>query len=972
MGRLQDNQYSALQQSTRKRRSTAKQNQARDKDESKLQATFCPPLDPSLIQAIWNDSFNYATCFEILSSLAKEADQTLDQQDVLASMEQLDLGNETKTIITTTTDTTTESEDENINFLFTCFPTFPLQDLVDALESQDNDVEKATDVLLNREFIQQVEHQNDIVESAEKNGMKAASTTKKRVKPRPRKSTVWTSGQLPSVGISQGHTSNPAAQSQNMREIIAQEEEDAYTDIATMPFNMWHQYDPTINNLEHYFPRVPKSTIAACVQHCRGNIIASVKSIMEKHPEEKPEHELTWSLVKDLNHVKQELEAIMVDRTLDDIARVALGVVISCKDSNKSLDQMVQMGIEHFLSFDVNQLALEARLQKMAKESDIIRAKQKKQDMPVIPEYLLLNNQRDYIEDDPEECRDIAMQLIIERNTLFRKAAAAYQHAKNKGPGEGGIAFFYSDNARQLDSRAKDWNMRAARATVRGHRLRQNDDHLLDLHGLTVVEAQAVVREGVNQWYSRSQMQSSRRQLRPLKIITGVGKHSKYGESKLLPSTLKILKQEGWLFDMPNPGCIFVKGAKPTNMAIEEGEQFKARSDKDVYVTSRLDIKLPPQVDDLIPLNTRLSTTPTVLSEKPQWRTTLIYYISHQILSRLKNSQATLDIISISEDCKQEKLGSVTLSMQDAKSVLMRKGGRDMSQIQQFVVDKGDWIPIRGTATGKIKAGLFIVEMPYSTESNVSGNKEFGTPLQIPVRSNHSNKSNMGELGLEICSDMSDLFINLNGDDDPEQQEESILDYQESDDGIEQEEEDFITIGSGTDKIGFLFRIIQAKHISSILNQYSDIEEAYFYYHFGKREYQCLVEQGHDNWRAIEYHSNVLLQGSLQDIKDWLSEQNSMEVFLVVKQLNQSEDIIIGKSEVFLKSRDIGISQQSVIIYDTDKSWHINQEKQFAQMQLQIGLTRGWETIEDIGNISKQIYRYTSQDFTFDNENEVF
>ncbi|KAI8644198.1 hypothetical protein BD408DRAFT_125805 [Parasitella parasitica] len=581
MGRLQDNQYSALQQSTRKRPSTAKKIEDREKDESKLQATFCPPLDPSLIQAIWNDSFNYATSFDILSSLAKEADQTLDQQDVLASMEQLDLGSETTT--TTATDTTTESEEENINFLFNCFPTFPLQDLVDALKSQDNDIEKATDILLNREFIQQVERQGDIIEPSKKNGIRVTPTTKKKVKPKQKSSTLWTSGQLPGVGISQGHTSNPAVQSQNMREIMAREEEDAYADMATMPFNVWHQYDTTISNLERYFPRVPKSTIAACVQHCRGNVIASVKSIMKRHPEGKPERELTWSLIKDSNHVKQELEIIMVDRTPDDIARVALGVVISCKDQNKTLDQMVQMGIEHFLSFDVNQLALEARLQKMTKEADMIRAKQKKQNVPVIPEYLLIHNKRDYTEDDPEECRDIAMQLIMERNELFRKAAAAYRQAKNKGPGEGGVAFFYSDNARQIDSRAKDWNMRAARATVRGHRLRQNDDHLLDLHGLTVAEAQVVVREGVNQWYSRSQMQScksfsrtsicrignivnvARRQCRSLKIITGVGKHSQYGESKLLPSTLKILRQEGWLFDMPNPGCIFVKGAKPTN-----------------------------------------------------------------------------------------------------------------------------------------------------------------------------------------------------------------------------------------------------------------------------------------------------------------------------------------------------------------------------------------------------------------------
>lgn len=422
-------------------------------------------------------------------------------------------------------------------------------------------------------------------------------------------------------------------------------------------------------------------------------------------------------------------------------------------------------------------------------------------------------------------------------------------------------------------------------------------------------------------------------------------------------------------------------------VAIEDGEQFKAQSDKDVYVTSRLNIRLPPQVDDLIPPNTRLSTRPTALVKEPQWRTTLVYYISNQILSRLKNSQATLEITSLSENCTQEKLGTVTLNMEDAKSVLMRKGSRNISQIQQFVVDKGDWMSIQGGATtGRIKAGLFIVEMPHNADSNFSGNKEIGTPLQMPLRLNHSSKSNnMGELGLEICSDMSDLFINsaeLHDDDDynddeQEQREGSVPDFQEF--GEEQEPElelddddDCIVVGSGTGRFGFLFRIIQAKHISSILDQYSDIEDAYFYYQFADKEYQCLIESDQDNWRATEYHANVPLQGDLQEIKDWLSKQMTMEVCLVVKQLNQPEDIIIGKSEVFLKERDIGIAQQSSIIYDNDKTWHINSEKQFAQLQLQIGLTKGWDTSDDDVHIQKTDYISSAQDDTFDNDNEVF
>lgn len=409
-------------------------------------------MDPSLIQAIWNDSFNYDASFEILSSLAQDADQTLDQQEMMQAMEQVEL-DESAT-------NTAESEDENINFLLTCFPTLPLEELVDALKTQDNDVEKATDLLLSREFLQEAEHTSGVVldKSQDENlyFSRKDDQPKKKPKNKKKKGTVWTSGQLPNTQASTARSND--------------ENQDPYAELATVPFNCWHQYDVTVNTIQRYFPRIPKITVATCVQHCRGNIIASVKMIMEKMPEEKPEHELSWSAVKELTNVKQELEVIMVDRTPDDIYRVSVGVIIKFEGKDASTEQMVQAGIEHFLTFDVNQLELEARLQKMAKESDIIRKTKKKNGMPVIPEYLLMNNQQDYQDDDPEECRDIAMQLIMERNELFRKAAAAYRQSKNKGPGEGGIAFYYSDNARQIDSRAKDWNMRAARATVRGHR----------------------------------------------------------------------------------------------------------------------------------------------------------------------------------------------------------------------------------------------------------------------------------------------------------------------------------------------------------------------------------------------------------------------------------------------------------------------------------------------------------------------
>ncbi|KAF9386167.1 hypothetical protein BGX21_000872, partial [Mortierella sp. AD011] len=98
-------------------------------------------------------------------------------------------------------------------------------------------------------------------------------------------------------------------------------------------------------------------------------------------------------------------------------------------------------------------------------------------------------------DDDPVWCRQRAHEVLGQRNELFRKAAQAYQAAKGKGGGMSGIAAYYADEGKKLDAEGKRWHMRAARAVVQHHRLENNNPNLVDLHGLTVSEAQTVVKE---------------------------------------------------------------------------------------------------------------------------------------------------------------------------------------------------------------------------------------------------------------------------------------------------------------------------------------------------------------------------------------------------------------------------------------------------------------------------------------------
>ncbi|CAG8440053.1 13068_t:CDS:2 [Ambispora leptoticha] len=139
-----------------------------------------------------------------------------------------------------------------------------------------------------------------------------------------------------------------------------------------------------------------------------------------------------------------------------------------------------------------------------------------------------------------------ATELMAKRNEAYRKAVTAFRKTKGRVQnGEGGIAFFYSDEGRKYDSEMKLWNLRAVRSVVKRDSEANKDHILLDLHGLTVAEALTVVKEGLAQW-SKGTKQRSHSPIKPLKIVTGLGNHSPNGVAKLPPAVARMLSRDKW------------------------------------------------------------------------------------------------------------------------------------------------------------------------------------------------------------------------------------------------------------------------------------------------------------------------------------------------------------------------------------------------------------------------------------------
>ncbi|BGP17856.1 hypothetical protein JCM10213_008346 [Rhodosporidiobolus nylandii] len=141
-----------------------------------------------------------------------------------------------------------------------------------------------------------------------------------------------------------------------------------------------------------------------------------------------------------------------------------------------------------------------------------------------------------------DDCRRLALEALEKRNAAFREAARAFQRGHGRGVGERGGATVWAEKGRMYEQERRRWEEEAARRTV-GERRAITGRDVVDLHGLTLSQALTVVDEACNSWWSASRETLSPP---PLRIITGVGRHSRNQRAVLAPAVTRHLDKEGW------------------------------------------------------------------------------------------------------------------------------------------------------------------------------------------------------------------------------------------------------------------------------------------------------------------------------------------------------------------------------------------------------------------------------------------
>ncbi|CRG84078.1 hypothetical protein PISL3812_01415 [Talaromyces islandicus] len=142
-------------------------------------------------------------------------------------------------------------------------------------------------------------------------------------------------------------------------------------------------------------------------------------------------------------------------------------------------------------------------------------------------------------------------------STAFVKASAAYRRGKSDRL-MGGAAAYYASVGREHLEKAKRESSAAADALVSS----QSSADSLDLHGVSVQDGVRIASERVAYWWESlgdSKYALGTGMRGSYRIITGAGRHSRDGTSRLGPAVGKMLAREGWKVEV-GQGVLVVTG----------------------------------------------------------------------------------------------------------------------------------------------------------------------------------------------------------------------------------------------------------------------------------------------------------------------------------------------------------------------------------------------------------------------------
>ena len=142
-------------------------------------------------------------------------------------------------------------------------------------------------------------------------------------------------------------------------------------------------------------------------------------------------------------------------------------------------------------------------------------------------------------------------EVAVARDHSFTSAAAAFRKGRGN-PLFRQAGAYYAERAREQASIQRQFASEEAERLVD----RNSTRSMVDLHGVTVADGVDIARNRVLQWWDGLGEDRTRKAREEgLTIVTGVGRHSVDGKSRLRSSVFKALVADSWKIEVLTGAC---------------------------------------------------------------------------------------------------------------------------------------------------------------------------------------------------------------------------------------------------------------------------------------------------------------------------------------------------------------------------------------------------------------------------------
>jgi hypothetical protein len=411
------------------------------------------------------------------------------------------------------------SEEDKIGYLSEMFPSVDRFAIQHALRKSNADVDRSMDVLLNLSFFYEQPSSEDgtkiaIPKSIDgfENGLDGGTERKKNRKRR--------------MKIKNGRNNHQSPL----------DSETDFLQSETCTFNKWDVAQKDIDFIYSRTSPVLKKEAVTSTYHANGaSLTATIRSLAESHA---PKDEKTISQ----DAVTEAQVAELVQELPSIPSTTFAGLLKITRSSVSAASELAAAMMTGPVTPSVSDLI---KITTSSPPVDVDDETPKPQTRPPAI--------RDY-----DHTRSSAGAHFAAGAEALSKASAAYRRGKSDRL-MGGAAAYYSAVGRDHLERAKRDAAAAADALVDS----QSTSNMLDLHGVSVQDAVRIASDRVSDWWESlgdaKYVRGGEIARSGYRIVTGLGRHSHDGTSRLGPAVGKMLAREGWRVEV-GEGVLTVVG----------------------------------------------------------------------------------------------------------------------------------------------------------------------------------------------------------------------------------------------------------------------------------------------------------------------------------------------------------------------------------------------------------------------------